>query len=262
MKETIRKIIDNRVFTKDDIIRIGEIIENQKEENSELDSRSTKKYVITCDDSTSYESGSLSIITDEDIIDVKKTQSIEMSYHNYASEKSVDIELFHNGPRYINCRIAGNDRNWVNGTLREIEEKIKGTKPQDNFFLRHPVLLYNVSAFGIGILLSKIVVYILLSLFGGTPSSEPDPYWLQLIKSFPILGILINWAFYWLFGAMTFASNTRNLILELWPSTEFDFGPEHLKLEKKRRNTIVIVLTVVIIPILVSFIYDIIKITV
>ena len=51
----------------------------------------------------------------------------------------------------------------------------------------------------------------------------------------------------------------RNWLLSLWPTIEFDFGPEHLNIEKSRRNRILVFITFAVIPIVLTLGYDLVK---
>jgi hypothetical protein len=58
---------------------------------------------------------------------------------------------------------------------------------------------------------------------------------------------------------LTFALPVRDWILELWPLIELDLGPEHLKIEKRRRARLAIVTAAIVLPILLRVLYDIVK---
>jgi len=252
MEETIRKKIDNRVFSKKDIIRIAELLESQNKDEELPFSGS--KYKINCFDTTTYESGSITILTNENIVDIKRARSIEMSYESDSLNRSIKIELFHNGPTYENLIIKGDDRNWVKGTLANVEEMLNSTPPQDNFVIRHPKFLSNVVALGVGIIISY-AIYFLLEFFE-TPQEAEESSW---FTTYSISNFLIRWSIFWIVGWMTYAEKITKKVLELWPSTEFDFGPEHLKIEKNRRKVLIGFITLIVVPILMSVIFEFIK---
>jgi hypothetical protein len=264
MKETIRKKIDGRVFKKNDIIKLAELVERNYS-NDDVDDISTDhiarqiNYRINCTDNTTYESGSIALLKDEDILDIKKTKSIEFSYSNYKLQKSIKLQLSHSGNEYDNCIISGDDRNWVNGTFSEIIEKINSAEPRDNFIIRHPWLFYIIIAISVGFTVVKSILFILgttydKAIFGVNFSA----LWPNLSSSF--INYYIHLCItYFIVGTLTFALPISRQILKLWPLIEFDFGPEHSKLEKKRRKKLSFWFLLIIGPLIVSVIYDIIK---
>ena len=81
----------------------------------------------------------------------------------------------------------------------------------------------------------------------------------RIAPKIEVLGwLLIELLSYWLMG-IPWAPYIRNWLLNLWPVIEFDFGPEHMKVEKLRRLRISIVFSTAIIPIVIAIGYDLLK---
>ena len=117
-------------------------------------------------------------------------------------------------------------------------------------------------AFGLGI----IFLYIALFLVPKSSSKEPDPKWAVYLKEinsiFPVTEYLLKYLIAVLLG-YTFGGyfiwKAEEKLLALYPSIELNIGPEHKFVEKKRRNIMLQYVILGGIPIITSFLYDIIK---
>jgi len=146
--------------------------------------------------------------------------------------------------------VRGKDRNWVNGTSTRIKEIINSTTLQDNWMIRHKTFLFHLSALGIGIIIQTILWILIYQHF--EPTKDPSDNFFVTHPLFKyVINLLIIYAvgFFWAFFL-------RDWLLSLWPTIEFDFGPEHLKIERSRRNRIIVFITLAVIPIILAFAYD------
>lgn len=258
MKETRRYNINKRIFQKSDIINIGKIFLNESVISKKNENHYSISFQLDCTDNTSYESENLGLFDEENIIDIKKTKTIGINYYDYELNRFMNITLANGKYRTSILTINGDDQNWVNGIFTKIKELIDSAKPQDNWIIRHKTFILHLSALGIG-----IVIYSILDIiFYIKPIENPSDNILNiraLLTSFPILKYAIVLPFKWMMG-LGFAYNLRDWLLSLWPDIEFDFGPDHLKIEKNRRLRIYVFVITVVIPIIISVGYDLFKI--
>ena len=68
----------------------------------------------------------------------------------------------------------------------------------------------------------------------------------------------INILWYWLIGT-GWASTARDWVLDAWPSIDLDVGPTSTKLTEQRRARIMFLLLFIVLPILCSLSYDLLK---
>jgi hypothetical protein len=68
-----------------------------------------------------------------------------------------------------------------------------------------------------------------------------------------------GWVWRWLLGFFWGASSVHRWLLEMWPNIEFNFGLPHLQTEKVRRERLYSVWALIVLPIVASAIYDVIK---
>lgn len=129
-------------------------------------------------------------------------------------------------------------------------------KPQEPWFFRHKTLFLHLLALGVG-----YAVYTILDILWYrhiSPLENPSQNILairEFLQQNHIFYVLIQAFLFWLQGIFP-ALWLQEWIFKLWPSVEFDFGPEHQKLEKLRRFRMGLILTVAIAPLLVNLIYD------
>jgi len=251
MKETRRKIIKDKIFTKDDIRNIYKIVKEIHNNKSSLELE------LNCQDGSSYESESDDLLNDGDIVDTKRCASVNIEYHDYNLERRISIMLRHDDGIYYNGLIvSGLDRNWVSGTFDRINTTIDSVKPQQHWFIRYKSIILHVSAFFFGLMFYRILCVLLYQHI--EPIDTPSEI-IKAIRDFlhkyPFVRHTILGTCFWLQGFFP-VLYLRGWVLKLWPSVEFDFGPEHQKYEKNKRNRLGLFFSVIIIPLLISFIYD------
>lgn len=259
MKERRLLSVEDKIFKKADIVALAILFYQQYKIATEKKQQCSVCYKISSNDRTSYESESLDLFEDGGIIDLKRIVSIEMTFHNYNLDQYINLDIVHKGSYRDGLIIQSADRNWVSGTFTAFSDLINSVTPQKNWFIEHRTFILHLLSFGIGF----IIYYLLYLLIYRhiEPIKNPSGNILairQFFEKFPILLKLIDLFLTWLMG-IPWAINVRAWFLELWPKTEFDFGPEHMKSEKQKRLRIGLVLSMAIIPTLLAIGYDLIK---
>jgi hypothetical protein len=189
-------------------------------------------------------------IFDNDVIDLRKTISVDFSYYNSQSSKSVTISFKEGDDRLFSessFSISGGDPRWVDATFAEIETALEATKPQSNVFRKWRPLLSAILAVFIGYSFGKIII--LLS----PRESGPSPRLIQFAETHPPLLYLIAIGVFYLMGILP-ALGVTSWVGELWPSIEFDFGPEHLRQKKQLRGRSAAIVTLFLLPVLIDVI--------
>lgn len=259
MKETRRYNIEKRIFIKSDIINIGKVFLKEYEFSKENETNSSISFRLDCIDNTSYESEDIGLFDEENIIDIKRTKNIEISYHDYKLNRFMNLTLVHGKYNNSILIVNGDDQNWVNGIFTKIKELIDSTKPQDNWIIKHKTFLLHLNALGIGIILYAILNILIYQHI--EPIKNPSETVLNFrafFTTYPILLYAFGLLSRWVIG-MPVALYLRDGLLSLWPEIEFDFGPEHLKIEKIRRLRISVFIITAVIPIILSVGYELFK---
>ena len=134
-------------------------------------------------------------------------------------------------------------------------EAIDTVRPQEFWFRRHPRLGFHLISLGIG----SIYVYIgfaafqLAERFVELP--ELSPASVEKMRRYLWAMYVFVWFSRWLAGIGS-AFEVRRWLLSLWPNIELDFGSEHLNIEKKQRNRLMSVVTLIVFPIVTNIIFD------
>jgi len=260
MKKTRTISISNRVFKTKDLTRIANIIDDEDENSS-----NSKSFMVRFDDDTTVESESKKILSDEYLNAPTRPVGIKMSWRDYSNDQYITLSLKHGDSNYGNAVSISGQEPWLSHKFMALKEAIDQVQPQDIWFRRHPTILLNFIALGIGIL-GTFVIEILLSGFfyvfelDNIISPLPDDSdWRQIIQSAQPILYLFDWVFKWGLGFLWGAYFVRKWLFAMWPSIEFTFGLPHQQHEKKRRKRLNTVGALVILPIVIKVIYDLIK---
>lgn len=234
--------IKNKIFTKEDILKIGKIIKGVHDDcinesirerrekfpdsdPAEIEQRYYGRFKVELEraDGTTDTDDSIDLlISNESILDSKKVSSIRIQFSSRSESKSIVARITEGDGNYSTVSISGDDLTWFNTVVTNITEALEDVRPQNNFIYKHK----NIFSIIFSLMLTAISSISLLMIFDilGMDFKESSKN-----DTFIILGVL-----------MAVASSTIwQLIVEkimgpLWKSIEFDFGPDHLKVNKKR----------------------------
>lgn len=250
--------IKNKVFSLSDITRIAKLIDAYKHQliavADEQDKRFVRSvFVIECADNSTNEFENIDFLEKDDFNGFGRILAIKISLSSYETRHYIRISL-DSERGYGLLDVEGRDMDWVDAKFSQLIKAIDLVKPQENWYIKNQLLVMNIAAISIG-----IIPWFLVSTFLDliiTPIENPSEKiivireffnqipWLEFI--FPLLGC-------WGFG-LVWAQLLNNWVTKLWPSIEFDFGPDHLNVIKERRKRIKIAGTVVIMPVLLAII--------
>jgi len=175
--------IDNKIFYKDDIISLfklfnklsNEILDKSKKikreeliqkewKESNIEERdidqSHSRLEFTSSDNSTY-TGSLDQILDEDAIfrNINITE-INLYFAEYVFDSQFKIRIIQSdsSPSYVS--VEGQDRTWVNGTIRLVEDFLSTCRNQSTFVKKFQILIITLT-----ILILVLFLLILIEFF-------------------------------------------------------------------------------------------------
>jgi len=267
MKQTRRIVIKNKIFSHEDLARIGKLLIKQQNLTPKSDNTFTS-FQIDFSDSTSIESDNLDLLEEDFVKGPRRPVQLRFSFLNYTLHRRIEFSITHtHGENEFGnvAIISGEDQTWVSENYLAMKEVIESVKPQTFWFRKHSTLMLHLIALGIGSL-GQFIIDFLITTFMSQKGLENiikplDPkssglLFLQMIS--PILYVFL-WIWRWILGLMWGAFGLRNWVLSLWPNIEFGFGTDHLDTEKIQRSRIILVFSIIIFPVITSIIYDVLK---
>lgn len=250
-----------RIITETDLTRFLSLFQNEYNSLSPKSKHISMRLSARFEDNTAIESDSSQDFLASGFLKTKRTVSIDFSLTDYQNNHSIGLSLYHGDSDYRNSiSVQSESENWVSALSIRLQESVDACTPQKSILLKHRRLFEII----VGLSLGRLYFWILDLLFLLIPIRpiENPPEWILTVRSFfvehPIISILLDYALMfpsgW-FAAWWLLSKAE----KLWPSIEFQIGPQHTHIEKRRRCLISAIFTFGILPLLVSLVYDILK---
>lgn len=205
----------------------------------ENDTELYKMYSIDAIDNTSFESQSSEIFNENQIIENRIIKKVLMRFYTLDNSKSIEIQLVHlakdeNFENFLT--VSGDDPTWVNGTLVRLTEILNMAEKQSKnqysgWLICGLVVLFNVEYFRLFL-----------------PHIQTTN---EIVSCITICGPFI--------ASLFMATKFNEYISDVWPEIELQTGPGHQRLPSKRRKKIQWLTVTIILPLILSAIYDIIK---
>lgn len=265
MKISRKFKIERRVITIEDIKRLVNILEKEYSELAPKSENIRLLFKGSTEDGIIFESEKPNDFLSAELMQTKRTISFDCSLIDFTNDLSIYVSLEHGNSIYSgnSVSVQGANANWVNALYTRIKESFDAALPQNSFILKNKTTIEILFAFGIGRLYACVVQLILFP-FISVPDSftKNPPTWLVSIATFfskhlflfTLFDYLIYFPVGW-FGSSYLISKAKSL----WPSIEFQIGPTHTYIEKKRRNLIYAFYSLGLLPLLISILYDVIK---
>ena len=240
-----------------DIRELAKKVYEEYESDNESDRKSIN-FILKGADGTQYESEDIKIFSDSGILDTRRIIGIEIIYFNHVNDKSISIRLKHavidyEWENYIS--VSGSHELWVNGIIKSFEDIISNWKKQVTWPHKYDWFLMIIFAIGIGLLYLNFLNFIFTYIIVVHPIS-PKPQWAVELR--PIF-IFIYYIFGFLFG-MWPASYIVDELKKLYPIVELRTGPEHTQVEAKKRRKLYAIISMGVIPLIISLVVELIKI--
>ncbi len=198
-------------------------------------------YTIDTTDDSSYESQSPDIFNTSSIIDLKTLERVQIRFQTVSNDKNIEVQFRHSDKddhvdNYI--VVSGNDSVWVNGVLAQLTEIVDASEQQ-------PIFKKYIS---FSIFLLCVAFNVLYFRFFYALIQTNKYGWIEglLTIGVPILSIYL------------FDKLAKNLE-SIWPDVELQTGPNYMQIPAMKRKRMVLLMTLVIVPIITAFIYDVLK---
>lgn len=247
----IKKIdipITNKVLSESDILQFA----NKLYERYKID-RNHKRLSLELKilDGSSYELEDGNPIELVQILKTKKVIAINFDYYHFDNSSSVSLRL--NESQKWNNYVAIRSSNsawfsWVEAALKEILSDIQ---PQTNFIIKNKKILFHISCLYIGFFVIQLIDF----LFRNTKPVENPSGWVVAFRNFVDQNKFLFWLAVAYVNGLFWTSLLYGQLDKIWPSIEFDFGPEYMKKAKIRRKAIWVLLTVFIVPLLLQLLF-------
>jgi hypothetical protein len=265
VKQTRKVRISEKVFTAADLLRLAKVVDIPKDGTS-------RDHVLTVfkvkfSNETVLESDTSDVLQEESLTAYDRPIGIEMSYSNITKQNYMSVSLSHGEHSFGNeASVSGADITWVNANFQLVQDALRAVRPQHVWVRRHETLLLNLIALGIGsagFLMFDLVGWLIFKAVAwrGVVLHPPSlPLWLSSLL--PVLEpafVIFNWLWRWVLGLSWGAFAVRDWLLALWPSIEFDFGQPHRQAEKIKRQRLYAVVSLIVLPIVASLLYDLLK---
>lgn len=243
IREKRRLTFNLKIITPHTIRSFSDIIE--KEISSLSPSEESDHYImysVDATDNTSFESQSNDIFKENQIIENRVIRKVNMRFYTKDNSKSIEVQLLHlindeNSENYIS--VSGDEPNWVNGVLSRLSQILDNTENQSKFTAK-----FSGYFLFILFILANIEYYrLVLDKLGKTPY--------EIVAFIYVLGFPI--------ATLIGAIQLNTYISKLWPDIELQTGPTYLQSAVTKRNKIQWVMASIILPILLTVIYDVSK---
>jgi hypothetical protein len=252
--------IEQRIITLSDVRKLAnELHSIYKKRRKDK----KKKFDIEayCNEKVVFTSADPQIFADDSPIVSKRVWRIEMGLYIEPSE-AIKVKLTHNPSQPLDNQISviGNDSNWVNGTLKKLEEIVDSFSPQNTIIRRYSKALAVILALTIGLFFFNIITLVFAWLAPSSPNITLSQQTLELLRYYKIpIAVTVFLAKYALalsIGGAPAASVVAWMV-GLFPMVELQIGPEYKLIEKRRRKLIVNTISITgIVSLLAQIVFD------
>ena len=245
-----------KIVTLSDVRKLAGIINEEYANLNTQEKDARIHFSASCSDGSRFSSRDIALFNDDSVLGTKRVLAINIIFSSYDIGADVDIDLAHED-RYFSysnrIKVSGNDSNWVNGTLKRLEDAVESFTPQNTFLVRYRYIVNIILALGIG-----LAYFWAVSLFPSEPSENPPEWAKRLGEVFDKAPLLLYFMKYLLACGMGWFPGLMLLdkLQSFWPAVEIQIGPEHTLIEKQRRVWILWAFLIGIVPLLTSLIYD------
>lgn len=247
-----------KVVKIEDIKRIASKLSTLKDQliaKEQEFSTTSLMFEIVCTDRTTYESESIEIFNDDNILRFKNVESVGFKLVNYQDDYRIQINISALNKK-VHLNVSSKDREWVIANFSIFKEFIDEMENQNNWFLKNRKIYYHLIALISGYSLYSLITIILNFILPPAPAQkiEPNDFYLiikWLLEANSIAVLIFKVLYFWSMG-LWISNAINNLVLKLWPIIEIDLGLEHNQPHKKYRNYLYIVSSLVIIPIIIN----------
>jgi len=214
-------------------------------------------FTATSSDGMQYSSETPELFQNDGELDTKQVERIAISFRDHTNDASIDVELSQKGSRFDfgnKIRVSGTGSTWVSGISDKLRVAVSEFKKQDGWPGAYSTWLGLISAFSFGSVISRLgnfvfthIVHIVIKI--PVLDIAPGYDWLWRPLHFVWIGLL----------GIPFSVALMNYLMELWPPVEFRMGRDWMQVLPQRKKRLAWFVTAVVLPLLVSVIYDVLK---
>jgi hypothetical protein len=258
-------LIDNKIFTKDDIISLinllvkhsGEILDKSKEtrrqdfiqkewkessiKEGDVDT-SHSRVEFTSSDHLKYtwtfeEKTELTKILDNKII-----TEINLYFTEQVLTSSILIRIKNSDISPVYAKVEGQDSNWVNGTVKTLEDFFLHCRSQSAIMKKGGILI---------VLLTVVILNFFLNNTLGLIAQM-----MHLFSKYAIESLTSDWRFFVIVLSAITVSPSLLLykrLRQLWPGIEIQTGKDFRLTEKNKRIKLMTIASLIILPAIISY---------
>jgi hypothetical protein len=263
MKEIRRLSVSGRRFSRTDLYDLGRIFQAQCEQTPRDYPRPRLSMTLHCKGGITYESDDLHHLEEGAEIDLRHVNAISFEFYDSSRDHQISLQLTEGSGSSDELRVGGADRAWVQTTFTTLLERLNAVAPSSSWFSNHPHLTFHLCAFGIGAGVQLIIDLVLRFMAQASPEiAKLLSLQIRLEGVWAVLAWVSvhppgSWLLMWVSGAVWGAGPLSRWILSAWPRIELDVGPPHERMPAARRSRIRFAVTVLLVPVVLRFAYDI-----
>jgi len=242
IREKRRIAFEYKKFTSATAVALSGIIEGEVTAAASAGVPYYVAYTLDTQKDIAFESASPAIFTANEVTGNHLIQKIHMRFYTLDNSKSVEVQFTHaisDAKQGNFVMVSGDNSTWVNGILSRLTAVVTGAEDQ---------LRFNTTFRGL--VVTALVVAGIVESFR-LSSKYMAGFRNELFFSFYIVALA--------FGCIFLGVRAVGSMDQLWPSVELSSGPEHLNGIVRQRNRLKWILLTIVIPLLLSVIYDIFK---
>ena len=243
----------NKVFTEADIDEVIAIVKSNydyKRKDSQYSSSQRLSVTIKLPDGESEDFDEKNLDEIKFIYSRKKIVAIYGRYSDYKKSRTFNFSIYEDRTSVLNnFDIQSSDDAWFYKQKSEIDDFLKRVRNQENFYLKYRLFIEPLARFILAIPLTYLFYQIIVAFAHFIPAppareiSANEQFW--SIYWLVIVAIFVNF----MFSQMAFNKLFKK-IDSMWPTIEFNFGPDHLNTAKSTRSIFAHIASAVIIPLL------------
>lgn len=199
---------------------------------------------------TEFESEDGGLFGHGGVIDSERIAQVDIDIRAYYEGPSIRVKIIHNPNDDIDSEVtvSGSDSTWVNGVVSQIDNIVKSWPAQPSWPRKYEIPLFLVVLAGV-----TTIIWWAIGLFGELL------HYLDVIDegALPDEGSFrLGDLFFWIgatFGAIMPTDALVKRFQALWPKVEIRTGPNHRQIETRRKAMLILLGSMVVVPILVSW---------
>ena len=260
-------LIDNKIFSKNDLISLINIFINQSieildkskkiklqnliregwQETNNTDQHSDTSHSgieFTSSDKIKYSFTFKEISEAIKILDTKQIVEIELYFIENVLNSKFQIKLRHSGTFSGSsfAIVEGEDSDWINGTIKLLENFLMTCRNQSNFIKKNKILIFGVTILMIILFLHNFIVF-----------------FIRTRVIFPkIVANMFSESIIYVIMVLILVSATPTVFIYRWlnklfPEIEIQTGVNCDQANTERRNKLLLLILLIIIPTILSF---------